>query len=88
MKKFKDSVLNFKCTESCGIGIYNATHDYPVPCHKQPVYFDPLISCPTAENLADVLLSLPMHPYLTETEVNYVCDCIKQFFRGEKWYIG
>ena len=28
----------------------------------------------------DKLLSLPMHPFLTDDEINYVCTSIKEFF--------
>jgi dTDP-4-amino-4,6-dideoxygalactose transaminase len=33
-------------------------------------------SLPVAEQLSRVVLSLPMHPYLTATEIDYVCDTL------------
>jgi len=61
-------------------GVYSALH-YPVPCHKQDIYKgmdhgDLQVS----EELADTLLSLPMHPFLEVEEIRYICDCIKEFF--------
>ena len=32
--------------------------------------------CPVTEKLCDTVLSLPMHPYLTEDEINVVCKQI------------
>ena len=55
---------------------------YPIPCHKQPVYNESFCSCPVSDDLADRLLSLPMHPFLINEEIFYVCQCIKEFFGG------
>jgi len=57
---------------------------YPVPCHLQPMYKNMKAKCPNTEKLANVLLSLPMHPYLTKEEVTYVCDNIKEWFGRRK----
>lgn len=60
------------------IGIQTGIH-YPVPCHLQPAYkylgykegdF------PVAEKLAKQILSLPMYPGLSETQVKQVVDAI------------
>ena len=32
--------------------------------------------CPVTERLCDTVLSLPMHPYMTEKEINTVCDAL------------
>ena len=31
----------------------------------------------------DKLLSLPMHPFLTDDEINYVCTSIKEFYNNK-----
>ena len=52
-------------------GIPTAVH-YPVPLHLQPVFAGlnlPEGSFPVAESAAKRVLSLPMHPYLTENEL-------------------
>jgi UDP-2-acetamido-2-deoxy-ribo-hexuluronate aminotransferase len=49
-------------------GIPTAVH-YPIPLHKQPAFAHLKASdCSVAENLATRVISLPMHPYLTEME--------------------
>jgi len=56
-------------------GIPSAIY-YPRPMHRQTAYLD----CPTpvpldnAEQLSERVLSLPMHPYLTDQEVERICD--------------
>ena len=37
-----------------------------------------LRQCPIAERLCGQVLSLPMHPYITETEIRTVCDAIRR----------
>lgn len=51
-----------------------------IPCHRQPMYKKMGAKCPVTDELADTLLSLPMHPFITEEEVSYVCDKIKEWF--------
>ncbi len=49
---------------------------YPVPLHLQPVFADnkPSSSLKVAEVAAASVMSLPMHPYLTEDEQHYIVD--------------
>ncbi|TFH32950.1 MAG: DegT/DnrJ/EryC1/StrS family aminotransferase [Deltaproteobacteria bacterium] len=52
-------------------GIPTAIH-YPIPLHRQPVFAGlnlPEGSFPVAESAAKRVLSIPMHPYLTEAEI-------------------
>lgn len=54
---------------------------YPRPMHLQPAYLeygDGEGSLPVAERLSQVVLSLPMHPYLTNIEVDQVCSAVVQ----------
>lgn len=50
---------------------------YPIPLHKQKVYsgydfnLDELDVC---EKLSDVVLSLPMHPYLVDEQINFIVE--------------
>ena len=52
---------------------------YPKPLHLQPA-FQPLNkgkgSFPIAEKISEEILSLPIHPYLTEAEVEKVSSCV------------
>lgn len=64
--------------------IHTAYH-YPVPLHLQEAYKDRgenKGSFPVTEKCADVLLSLPMFPELTEDKVKRVCDEIREFYRS------
>ena len=52
---------------------------YPLPMHLQPAYAEfggGGGSLPVAEQLCQTVLSLPMHPYLTEKEVDQVCNAV------------
>jgi dTDP-4-amino-4,6-dideoxygalactose transaminase len=64
-------------------GISTGLH-YPIPCHHQPMYKGMKVNCPVSEELSNILLSLPMHPYMKPEEVTYVCDKIKEWFDKRK----
>jgi dTDP-4-amino-4,6-dideoxygalactose transaminase len=54
---------------------------YPVPLHLQPACRDLGYAegdFPNAEKFADSVLSLPMHPFLTEREVKSVSQAVKR----------
>jgi dTDP-4-amino-4,6-dideoxygalactose transaminase len=60
---------------------------YPVPLHLQEAYRDLGYregDFPVAERLARRMLSLPMHPYLSDGDVGQVADAVKGFFTGGK----
>ncbi|MCY0878506.1 MAG: DegT/DnrJ/EryC1/StrS family aminotransferase [Firmicutes bacterium] len=65
-------------------GIETQIH-YPVPPHRQRAY-RPLFGpdrFPVANRLADEVLSLPLGPYLSLGEVDYVADALCRFFEEE-----
>ena len=53
---------------------------YGTPLHQQTAYLDmpqaPL-GCPLSADLADRVVSLPMHPYLSETDQDRVIDAVR-----------
>jgi dTDP-4-amino-4,6-dideoxygalactose transaminase len=56
---------------------------YPVPLHLQEAYKSlgyKKGDFPVSENVADRGLSLPMFAELTDQQIEYVCDAIKDFF--------
>lgn len=60
-------------------GIQTLIH-YPIPPHKQqayPVYNH--LSFPITEKIHDEVLSLPMSPVMTETEINRIIEIINTF---------
>ena len=57
----------------------SAVH-YPVPIHLQPVFAGLGLACgsfPVSEAAAERVLSLPMHPYLTDGEQAHVAESLK-----------
>ncbi len=53
---------------------------YPTPMHSQTAYKQlgyPQDNCPVASKLCETVLSLPMHPYMTDSEIDAVCSVIK-----------
>ena len=55
---------------------------YPKPMHEQTAYLGLGYQSgdfPATESLCDKVLSLPMHPYLTEEEIEKVCQAISEY---------
>jgi len=65
-------------------GISTLVH-YPVPIHEQPAITSLMGTQPTlgnTEKFAKEVLSIPMCPTLTVSEVDYVSGKIREFFKG------
>jgi UDP-2-acetamido-2-deoxy-ribo-hexuluronate aminotransferase len=65
-------------------GVPTAVH-YPVPLHLQPVFADlgqGAGTFPVSESVGNRVLSLPMHPYLTEAQQAQVVDALKESVLG------
>lgn len=59
-------------------GIETAVH-YPLPLHRQPVFAHAAeVSLPQSERLAREVLSLPVHPGLTTSDVARVADAVAE----------
>ncbi len=58
-------------------GVGSAIH-YPLPIHQQPMYRELGYreQCPVATELSGVVLSLPVHPLLTEEHLRHICDVV------------
>ena len=57
---------------------------YPTPMHGQTAYKHlnyPANSNPVTRQLCATVLSLPIHPYITEEEVEKVCENIKEYLK-------
>jgi dTDP-4-amino-4,6-dideoxygalactose transaminase len=61
----------------CGVG--TGIH-YPIPLYNQPIYklLDIDGNCPNAELAADNVISLPVHPSLTEEDLDLVIGAVKK----------
>jgi dTDP-4-amino-4,6-dideoxygalactose transaminase len=58
-----------------GVGLH-----YPIPLHLQVAYRDlgwKERDYPESEAAAESILSLPMFPHITEDQVDFVCDVLK-----------
>ncbi len=74
--KNRDAVIK-KLTEK---GIPTAVH-YPVPLHLQPGYQylgGKNGQYPVSEAVANEIMSLPMHPFLTDEDINTVVKAVKE----------
>jgi dTDP-4-amino-4,6-dideoxygalactose transaminase len=55
---------------------------YPIPLHLQPAFAHLKCgkgSCPVAEKVSEEVISLPIHPELTDEHLVYITDAIKEF---------
>ncbi len=52
---------------------------YPVPLHRQPAFAGSRMPLPESDRAAAEVISLPIHPYLSEAAVSAVCDAIERF---------
>ncbi len=58
-------------------GIETGIH-YPIPVHRQPLMRSD-VRLPITEQYVDEILSLPMHPHLSDEEVDYVGAAVRHF---------
>lgn len=65
-------------------GIQSAVH-YPRPLHRQPVFAPEhgATSLPVSERLAESVLSLPVHPALTEDDLERIGASVRSIVLGE-----
>ncbi|MDB3943295.1 DegT/DnrJ/EryC1/StrS family aminotransferase [Candidatus Pelagibacter sp.] len=56
---------------------------YPIPIHKQIAYKKQFgnIKLPLTEKFSKEILSLPINPYMTDNEVNFVIKKVNEFFK-------
>jgi perosamine synthetase len=73
----RDAMINYLQENGVGCGVY-----YPVPIHKQTYYneklgYDQVL--PEAENASLEVLSLPVHPGLTNEELETIVEVVNRF---------
>jgi dTDP-4-amino-4,6-dideoxygalactose transaminase len=74
----RDALASYLKERGIGTTIY-----YPKPLHLQPCFAYLGYKegdFPVAERICKEILALPMYPELTDDEVDYVCDTIREFF--------
>ena len=62
-----------------GKGVETLIKD-PIPCHKHPNLNLSNFSLPFSEQLAKEVISLPMYPELTQKQIDYVINCVREFY--------
>ena len=75
----RDDLLAHLRSKGIGAGIH-----YPIPLHRQPAYLREGyagVRLPITERVAAEVLSLPMYPELTEDQLGYVAEAVKEFVR-------
>ncbi len=76
--KLRDELQEYLSNKGIGTAIY-----YPLPLHLQECYKDLGYregDLPEAEKASKEVLALPMWPELTNEEVNYIVESIREFF--------
>jgi len=56
-------------------GIPTVVH-YPIPLNKQPAVADATVKLAVGDEIAEQVLSLPMHPYLSKNDIKAVVDAV------------
>ena len=77
----RDGLIDHLTKNGIGTGIY-----YPVPTHKQKLYVEELgydVTLIETEKAAEEVISLPVHPSLTQADREAIVDAVNQFM-GEK----
>jgi dTDP-4-amino-4,6-dideoxygalactose transaminase len=62
------------------LGVATGLH-YPIPVHLQDAFADQTYrrgDLPVTEQVADTLLSLPMFPHMTDTQIEHVIDAVRR----------
>jgi dTDP-4-amino-4,6-dideoxygalactose transaminase len=73
----RDALKAYLQEHGVGTGVY-----YPVPIHEQPYYADELgydLVFPEAERAAREVLSLPVHPALSQQDLETIVTAVNQF---------
>lgn len=74
----RDSLAEFLSENDIGYGIH-----YAIPVHKQPYYLEigyENVSLPITEKLSESVISLPIHPLISEEQIEYISKIIYNFF--------
>jgi dTDP-4-amino-4,6-dideoxygalactose transaminase len=78
----RDALQQFLQTQGIGTAVY-----YPVPIHQQTFYVNKLgydLSLPETEKAAAEVLSLPVHPALTQEDLERIVTAVNSSFEIER----
>lgn len=74
----RDRLLAYLKEKGVGAGVH-----YPIPLHRQPVYLRRgygEVRLPETERAAAEVVSLPLYPELTEGQMDYIVQTVKEYF--------
>ena len=57
---------------------------YPIPMHRQTAFNYLNLDenrCPVSDQLADAVISLPIHPYLSDSDQDMICDAVRRYLK-------
>jgi dTDP-4-amino-4,6-dideoxygalactose transaminase len=78
----RDGLQKFLTGKGVGTGLH-----YPLPLHLQKAYAHmgfQKSDFPVSEKTAERLLSLPMYAELTQAQIEYVVECIREYMEGKR----
>jgi dTDP-4-amino-4,6-dideoxygalactose transaminase len=70
----RDKLKSYLAENDIGSGVY-----YPTCMHEQPVYDDISHEATVGERAAEEVLSLPVHPEVSDKEITYIVDILQQY---------
>ncbi len=76
--KNRDGLMKFLKDNGISSGV-----NYPIPLHLQPAYANlghKKGDFPVTESIVKEILSLPIYPEMSEDQIRYVADMVKEFF--------
>ena len=74
---FRNELLEYLKEHEIGYGIH-----YPMPAYEQGLYQKlgyKDVRCPVAEKLCDQVISIPVHPALSEEDIDYMIEKLRDF---------
>lgn len=77
--QLRDKLKDYLTQQGVNVGLH-----YPIPLHLQECFKGlgyKKGDFPNSERIAEAGLSLPMYPEMTDEQINYVIDAIKEFFK-------
>ena len=74
----REGLRNFLKNSDIGTGIY-----YPIPVHLQPVIRERVRpeKLPVTEKVVDEIISLPMHPQMSDEDADHIANKVLEFVR-------
>lgn len=75
----RDELIKYLNSNGIGYAIHYPMLIYEQPLYQQLGYKNEDADCPIAEKLANTVLSLPVHPALTEEDLKYIADIVNNF---------